>query len=442
MNKQNYSSKATIMKKVIFLSIASMLFLVGNVNARITVHPHGKNAKDSLSYTTLSAKILDQVTGEPVVFASVFQSGTNIGTVSNADGEFILKIPGKTNQGTITISHLGYKNKDVSIGSLLAGMHKIELEMHVIPIDEVVVKKLDPRAILLTALSKKKDNYNLDPEMQTGFYRETIKQNRSYVSVSEAILDIYNSGYRDNFDFDRVKIFKGRKSKDVKKMDTVLVKFQGGPRTAMFLDVVKNPGMILDPDMFKYYNYKLTGIIKVNDRNNYVIDFDQASALDYPLYAGKIYVDIETYAITGIDFRLSDKSLENAAKVLIKKKPATMKMDVLSGHYMVNYREIDGKWVLNYVRSEVVFKSKWQKKLFKSTITTMFEMAITDRDTQNIEKFPYKISAKYSDIFAEQVESFEDPNFWGEYNVIKPDESIEVAIKKLSKKLKRTEMND
>jgi hypothetical protein len=63
--------------------------------------------------------------------------------------------------------------------------------MHVIPIEEVVVKKLDPKAILFNALSKKKNNYNIDPEMQTGFYRETIKQNRNYVSVSEAVLDIY-----------------------------------------------------------------------------------------------------------------------------------------------------------------------------------------------------------------------------------------------------------
>jgi hypothetical protein len=189
--------------------------------------------------------------------------------------------------------------------------------------------------------------------------------------------------------------------------------------------------------MFKYFDFTLTGIVKVNDRNNYVIDFDQNGAMDYSVYQGKIYIDVDSYAITGVDFRIREKSLDEAAKVLIKKKPTTMKMDVLSGNYLVNYREIDGKWVLNYVRSEVVFKSKWDKKLFKSVITTMFEMAITDRNTENIEKFPYKITAKYSDILAEQVGSFEDADFWGEYNYIKPDESIEVAIKKLNKKLKR-----
>jgi hypothetical protein len=114
-----------------------------------------------------------------------------------------------------------------------------------------------------------------------------------------------------------------------------------------------------------------------------------------------------------------------------------MKMDVLSGNYLVNYRLVNGKWALNYVRSEVLFSAKWDKKLFKSTIATMFEMAITDRDSENIEKFPYKEAAKYSDVLAEQVGSTEDKDFWGEYNYIKPDESIENAIKRLDKKLKR-----
>jgi hypothetical protein len=274
--------------------------------------------------------------------------------------------------------------------------------------------------------------------MQTAFYRETLKQNRNYVAISEAVLDIYNSGYRESFDFDRVKIYKGRKSKDVKKMDTVLVKFQGGPRTAMFLDVVKNPGVILDPEVFQYYKFTLAGIVKVNDRNNYVIAFEQSKLVDYPLYEGKIYIDVESIAITSLDFHLSEKSLGDATRVLVKKKPMGMRMEVLSGNYMVRYREIEGKWVLNYVRSEVAFKSKWDKKLFKSNIIAMFEMAVTDRDAQNVEKFPYKVAVKFTDVLSDEVDSFQDDDYWGEYNTIKPDESIEVAIKKLNKKLIRS----
>ncbi|MBN1951880.1 MAG: carboxypeptidase-like regulatory domain-containing protein [Bacteroidales bacterium] len=425
------------MKKIIGLSILALFLISSGVYANFGKPPKEKQPNDTITYTAVTAKIIDEASKEPIVFASVFRTGQNIGTVSNSDGEFILKIPGKNPTGTISIAHIGYKNKDVSVKELLEGKNTIKLEQHAIPMEELVFKKLDPEELLQKAIEKKRDNYSDIPEMQTGFYRETIKQNRHYVSVSEAVLDIYNSGYKDNFDFDRVKIYKGRKSKDVKRMDTVLVKFQGGPRTAMFLDLVKNPGVILDPELFPYYKYKLNGIIKVNDRNNYVIEFDQKLPSEYPLYQGKIFLDVESYAVTSVDFRLSEKSLEDAQRVLIKKKPAGMKVEVVDGYYRVSYREIEGKWVLNYVRSEVDFRMKWKQRLFNKNINTMFEMAITDRDTENIERFPYKVSVKYSDFLADQVEAFDDKDYWGEYNYIKPDESIEVAIKKLSKKLQR-----
>ena len=438
MKNQSNNIKTNVMRKVLVISL--VLALIGIKASYASNDRNLKNArKDSVLYTTLTAKVVDQDTKKPVVFASVFQTGSNVGTVTNSDGEFILKIPGKSTEGTLSITSLGYKNKEVSISSILNGEKTIHLEQYAIPIEELVIRNLDPVDLIKTAIEKIHVNYNNSPEMQTGFYRETIKQNRSYVSVSEAVLDIYNSGYKENFDFDRVRIYKGRKSKDVKKMDTILVKFQGGPRTAMFLDIVKNPGVIFDPEMFEYYDYTLSGIVKVNDRDNYVIDFNQKIKTEYPLYQGKIYIDMESFAITSVDFQISDMSLNNAAKMLVKKKPSSMKIDVEGGHYLVNYRDINGTWVLNYVRSEVNFKIKWDKKLFKTNISTMFEMAITDRDTQHVEKFPYKVSVKYSDFLADQVEVFEDKDFWGEYNVIKPDESIEVAIKKLNRRLKRNQ---
>jgi hypothetical protein len=233
------------MKKLIVLSMLLMLMVHGTSFA-IGNKPIGKHqGNDSSAYITLSGKVVDLLTKDPVVFASVFKTGTSIGTVTNSDGEFILKIPANGNEGTVSFSYIGYKNKVVPILSLQSDRSAITLESYAIPIDEVIVKSIDPVQLLTEALNKVKENYAVNPEMQTGFYRETIKQNRNYVSISEAVLDIYNSGYRENFDADRVKIYKGRKSKDVKRMDTILVKFQGGPRTAMYLDIIKNPSVIV-----------------------------------------------------------------------------------------------------------------------------------------------------------------------------------------------------
>ena len=67
----------------------------------------------------------------------------------------------------------------------------------------------------------------------------------------------------------------------------------------------------------------------------------------------------------------------------------------------------------------------------------MSEMAVTDMDENNVDKLKFKDQAKYSDILAEQVSQFEDPDYWGDYNIIKPDESIEAAIDKLNRRLKK-----
>ena len=67
----------------------------------------------------------------------------------------------------------------------------------------------------------------------------------------------------------------------------------------------------------------------------------------------------------------------------------------------------------------------------------MSEMAVTNVEKDKINKFKYNEISRYSDILAEQVTQFEDPDFWGDNNIIKPDESIEEAIEKLSKNMKR-----
>lgn len=414
---------------IIFLSVLSAI--AANNRKGETIR------KDTTNFIEISGKIVDSETQKPIVFATVFVTGTSVATVTNTDGEFIIKVPVSKQSGSVSITHLGYENKSIPVPQLLNNQGEIMLKTVTMPIDEVVVRSIDPVGLLLTALEKVHENYSINPEMQTSFYRETIKQNKKYVSVSEAVMDIYKAPYKSTFDFDRMKIYKGRKSHDVKKMDTIIVKLQGGPRTSLLLDVVKNPGDILDRESFQYYNFELDGITTIDNRETYVIKFDQKDGIKYPLYKGNIYIDTQSNAFAGLDFSLSDKGLPYASKFLVKKKPSDMKIDVMSGHYLVRYRKDNDNWYLNYVRSELNFDSKWKKKLFKTDIHIMLEMAVTDRDQQNIQKFTGKEIAKLNDIFVDQVSSFEDDNFWGDYNTIKPDESIEIAIEKLNKKLKR-----
>jgi hypothetical protein len=417
------------------LALALMVITFTAMQAQGSGWSHEKAAKDT-TYKTFTGKVIDSNTRKPVVFANVYLIGSSLGTVTNTEGEFILKVPVNELNRKVGISNLGYKNLAIALSEFTEKENLIRLEITATPLEEVIIRTDDPIELLRMAFRRINENYNTDPEMQVGFYRETVKQNRNYVAVAEAVLDVYKSSYNSITDNDRVKIYKGRKSEDLKKMDTLMFKLQGGPRTSFMLDVVKNPGEILSEEYLEDYIFRYAGFATIDGRDNYVVEFDQKQNIQLPLYKGTIYLDTKNMAFTRIEFSYSDQALAIADNELVRKKPMDLKIDVLGANYLVNYRVLDNKWYLNHVRSELVFKCNWKKKRYNATYTTALEMAVTDRNLENVNKAKYKEQVRMSDIFTDQVTAYKDENFWGEYNYIKPDESIESVINRLNRKLK------
>ena len=395
-----------------------------------------KNAQQDL--VTIKGKVIDAATRAPLVFASVAVKESNVGIVTNIDGEFTLKIGDLATSKSLEISYLGYKNKIILLSDLKDNGYKnvIELESAPIPIKEIIVKPLDPLTIIEKAISNIDKNYESVPNLMTAFYRETIRKNRTYVSIGEAVVEIFKAPYENDVRFDGARIYKGRKGSDVEKMDTVLFKLQGGPVSVLELDIVKNSESILTREAMQNYNYTLSGVIEIDNKPHYVIDFIQKPSVEMPLFMGTMYIAMDSYAITEAEFgfNLSDK--EAAQSIFIRKKPLGMKVTPEIATYRTKYREQNGKWHFEYSRAEVKFKVDWNKKLFNTYYTTMSEIAVTDRTDQEVIKFAGKDKIKYTDVFSEKVGAFTDKEFWGDYNVIEPDQSIESAIRRLSKKLK------
>ena len=55
------------------------------------------------------------VTKKPVVFANVYLLNSSIGTVTNSDGEFILKVPASETDKTVGVSFIGYHNVELKL---------------------------------------------------------------------------------------------------------------------------------------------------------------------------------------------------------------------------------------------------------------------------------------------------------------------------------------
>ncbi|HLP74070.1 MAG TPA: carboxypeptidase-like regulatory domain-containing protein, partial [Bacteroidales bacterium] len=390
---------------------------------------------------TIRGKVVDNQTGTPLVFATVALKESNVAIVTNIDGEFTLKVSPPLTSKKLEVSYLGFKNKLISLEDLKDnGKNVIALEAAPIPIREIIVKPLNPVEIVQKAIYNIGKNYEDVSNLMTGFYRETIKKNRTYVSIGEAVVEIFKAPYRSDVRFDGARIYKGRKSSDVEKMDTVLFKLQGGPVTVLQLDLAKNTQDVLTIDAMKYYNYSLGGVIEIDGKPHYIIEFRQRPEVDIPLFMGSLYIEMESYAITEAEFgfNLSDK--DAASEIFIRKKPLGMEVTPEIATYRTKYREQNGKWHFEYSRAEVRFKVNWKRKLFNTYYTTMSELAVTDRTDQEVIKFAGKEKVRYTDVFSEKVSAFADPDYWGDYNVIEPDQSIESAIRRLSRKLKFSEI--
>ena len=389
---------------------------------------------DTLNYRIFNGRVLDASNNRSLPFAAVEVVGNTIATVTNIDGEFIIKIPKDSNASQLKVSYIGYGNKTVSLGEFRDNrIYNIMLDPRAIQLEEITVRPQDALDLIMDALAYIKDNYSVEPMMMRGFYRETIERGRNYVSISEAVVDIFKGGYTNSFQIDQVKLFKGRKSADVEKMDTVLFKLQGGPNTAVLLDVVKNPYILLSEQYKEVYDFSLAEVITIDDRLHYVISFHQKPHVDDPFYIGKFYVDMEKLAITEAEFELNVENEDEAARLFIQRKPMSMSITPERAVYRAKYTIDNNRWYFTYARAEVKFKVDWKKKLFNTTYNTMSELAITDRTYEGIEKFAAKERFKSNDVMDEKVYIFFDEDFWEGYNVIEPDQSIESAIRRLNR---------
>lgn len=423
--------KCTFKTIILFLGIGIMPFQ--------TIKANDGDKQETEEFLVYKGEVVDAYTNKPMVFASVSVQDENVATVSNSEGKFSLKLPKDSKATHLIVSFIGYKNLKIALNRFKPESYLLlKMEQISVSLSEVKVSPKNAKELIEKVMEEREKNYMTTPALMTTFYREMIKKRRTYVALSEAVLQVYKQPY-NNAKADNIKLFKGRKSSYPQKMDTLLFKLKSGAYSILQLDVVKNPYLLIDREAIEKYDYQLENITKVNGKLTYVIDFKQKPHIEQALFFGKIYIDADKFAISSMLFSFNVEDRNEAIHMFVKKKPLGAKIYPTSTHYAVNYHEQNGKWVFNYARSEIAFKVNWKRKLFSTTYTVFNEIATTN--WQVTDKKPFKISErlKYGAILNDKVSDFYDKDFWGNYNIIEPEKTINTAIKKIKKKLDRME---
>lgn len=381
-------------------------------------------------FITIEGSLKDRITGDPIFFATVSLNGTSIGTVSNLNGYFKLILPDSLIKYSVKISHLGYELTEIP-ASLIAGQNIIfSLNQKLVSLQEVVVRAIDPLKTIREMLKNRAFNYDINPVLMTLFYREGVEFGKSG-KLTEAVLQVYKTGYRNTIESEYVKLLKMRKISNPGIKDSILAKVKSSIYSFQQLDIIKNLPDFLDPDYAKLYNYNHSDIVYIDNRRVLVISFAQKPEVYDALYRGELYIDAENLSLLRAKFEMNPEYIHKAADVFVVKKDRALDVKPSSVVYDVDYKSYRGKYYINHIRGDIDFKIKRRWKIFNSPLKVWFEMVNCKIDEAINPIPPYeRISTR--DILSEILFTY-DPEFWGSFNVIMPESQI---IDLISNKIK------
>ena len=413
----------TLLHKILFIP----LFLI------LTILGYSFPIKADSQVVEFSGVIKNEKNRKTIGNVSVTVPGTNIGTVTNSDGFFKLKIPSTSVKNGIKIEQIGYQNLEMPLDELNPSM-QIFIRPSGKDLKEVLVLGGNPRDIVEAAIRKIPQNYSDKEDLYSGFYRETVQKGSRFISISEAMVDILKKPYdRRTTRGEKVKINRGRKLISPRLSDTLSVKLMGGPYIPLALDAVKNGDHLFTIEELDNFQFKMEGGETIDGRPHYSISFSPKVELRYPLNKGTLYIDGENLTISRVKFELDMKDKSKVTRSILQKKPMGLKFKPLEVSGIVTYITIEGKSYINYISSKMRFKCDWKKRLFSSTYTSQAEMVMVDRKNFRDTHSNFNDVFGSRKIFSDLVENYWDENFWKDYNIIEPTESLEKAVDKLRK---------
>jgi hypothetical protein len=234
---------------------------------------------------------------------------------------------------------------------------------------------------------------------------------------------------------DKVAIRKGRRLLSPKQKDTLSVKVLGGPVTSLELDLVKNTDLLLNGEDLNHYDLQMEAPTVIGGRQQLVVSIKPRTVLSYPLYFGKLFIDQETLAFTRAELSLDMKDREKATNMMLVKKPTGVRFRPRELSFVVDYRQgADGLMRISYLQTTFRFNCDWKRRLFATSFTAFCEMAVTSTTADDVQPIKGRESFDQRDAFFDKVDYFRDPDFWQDYNIIEPSESLDKAVDRLLKK--------
>src|SRR5665647_558702 len=154
MKKKTFKSVFGLQKGVSFLVF--MLFLGWLPSAMAAT---AEINADTLIYITCKGLVIDEISGMPLSYASVLVEGTNMASVTNSEGEFVLNVPKYLKNNNLLVTYIGYQNERIQVSLFDGVVRRIPLKIAEVSLSEVRVTFKDAQELMKNVFDLKKENY-------------------------------------------------------------------------------------------------------------------------------------------------------------------------------------------------------------------------------------------------------------------------------------------
>ncbi|CAN5483051.1 hypothetical protein BH09BAC3_BH09BAC3_33910 [soil metagenome] len=375
----------------------------------------GKAQADLLrddSPITITGRVTEKGSGNPLAYATVTIKGQPIGVVSNLLGEFKFTFSDQFASDTLAISMMGFETYYIIVKAI-ENRDKLVVVLleKAVTLDPVLItdKVLTPQQIVEKAVQNIPLNYPQEPYLLNGFYRDFKKENSTYLALLEAAVTIYDKGYTKPSPSQKRRLQENIYINEIRKSKKVA--YQAKVYTALnLLD-----GMMLSNDVrYQQFGldvtsttYELERFSIIDDRVVYVIK----SA--YP-WSSRIFIDVENFAVMQIEMDAKWEGIHKNEWVMrdtiMNKTPFIRKN--------IKFKRYDDKYYLaymNYSWQIIGFGKKSGKELFVSDFYQ--ELLVNGIVTRSVVK-PSKDALMSADKILELQTKPYNTEFWKSYNII------------------------
>lgn len=410
-------------------------------------------AKSSFSQNStlrIAGKITSKNSGEPLSYATITFSRDAISTISNDRGEFVLNIPASGKSKSITISHVGYESKSVSLTQADTGMIIIKLTESAIQMEPVTVQPINALELVKKAIARIPENYPSKPFLSKGFYRLAGRKEERIIQMSEAVLETHRGNYLRSSK--QVKLIKSRYDKDLSGFNgNDNFDFGSNSKDILDYDIVSNVNEsdILGKDEIRYYQFTYRGIINYQGTTAHKINFDQKDGIKKSLKQGTILIDTESLAFLEFKYRKNPKGLRYwtfgfTTNMLMKLNRLSIKL--LQDSSTITYQSYGGKYYLQSMIGITDWSIEGGKGRFEiNPFRLKNDYLVTSIDTIMTEPFQQKEVMSRTKFMEFSADAESKPGvdlFWKGYNHILPNFNVDSVLRQIRANNRKLNLKD